>query len=102
HKITPVTTGITTAATWPVGNGRRFGFSASMTGGATGSPVLQGALSSTDFAGYTTAGQTVLKDTGPTGTTPVKLTLNNKVQIDYATAAGTYHDTITYTVTPKY
>jgi hypothetical protein len=100
YQIAPASTGMATAATWPGAN--HFGYAATVTGSG-GSPVLGGSLATSgDYAGYTTAGEDVLTASGPTGNAGVSVALANKAQVDYSTPAGSYSDTITYTVTPSY
>lgn len=100
YQIAGATSGMTTAAAWP--GASHFGYSATVTG-TGGSPALGGTLgTSGNYAGYTAAGENVLTTSGPTGNSGISLALNNKVQIDYSAAAGSYSDTLTYTVTPSY
>jgi spore coat protein U-like protein len=55
-----------------------------------------------DYAGYTNTPETLASRSDPTGNTPDQLVITNRVKIDYAQDAGTYGDTLTYTVTPSY
>jgi len=89
-----------TAAAWP--SGSHFGYATTLTG-STGSPALGGSLGTAgNYAGYTTSGQNVLTATGATGSAGHTLVMANRVAIDYSAAAGTYTDTIVYTLTPSY
>jgi len=53
-------------------------------------------------AGYTAAGEQIASRATATGGTADTITITNRVAINYAAAATTYTDTITYTVTPNY
>lgn len=81
-----------------------FGVSAALTvtGGSLAAVQGAGLSTSGNYVGYTTAGQTLVAATKPTGNTADSLVLTNRVKIDYSTAAGKYTDTITYTATPAY
>lgn len=101
HAIPPVTSGVATGVTTFPANA--FGVSATLTYGGSSTAALQGALATAgSYVGYTTAGQSLLVASKPTGNAGDQLALTNQVKIDYTTPAGTYTDTITYTATPTY
>ncbi len=58
----------------------------------------------TNYAGYsaTVRRETVVSRATPTGNLADTLVIHNRVAIDYTQDAGTYSDTVTYTVTPSY
>ena len=64
--------------------------------------TIDGAFSGSKYAGYTSGGETIASRTGPTGAGTDTIAIANRVAINYAVAAGTYSDTVTYTVTPNY
>jgi hypothetical protein len=98
--IPGASSGMATAAAWP--SGSHYGYSTTLTG-TTGSPSLGGTLgTSGNYAGYTGGGENILTATGATGQSGHTLVMTNKVEVDYAAAAGTYSDTVTYTLTPSY
>jgi len=68
----------------------------------SGTAALTGAMAGGDYAGYSNTPETLVSRTDPTGNTPDQLVVTNRVKIDYAQDAGTYGDTLTYTVTPSY
>jgi hypothetical protein len=90
-----VSTGKATSLVWP--GPSKWGYTVTATG-ATADPAFTGAK----YAGYTSAGETIATENGPTGTTADTITINNRLAIDYSTVAGTYADTITYSITPNY
>jgi|GEM_PF-1193544 len=68
----------------------------------SGTAALTGAMAGGDYAGYSNTPETLVSRSDPTGNTPDQLVITNRVKIDYAQDAGTYGDTLTYTVTPSY
>lgn len=97
--IPDVTGTVVSPIAWP--GASKFGFSA--VGTLTGTAAMQGGMGAvTDFASYTNANVNLVARTNPTGNTPDSLSIRNRVAIDYTQDAGTYSDTVTYTVTPSY
>ena len=97
--IPDVTGTVASPAAWP--GASKFGFSA--VGTLTGTAAMQGGMGIvTDFASYTNANVNLVSRTNPTGNTADSLSIRNRVAIDYTQDAGTYSDTVTYTVTPSY
>jgi hypothetical protein len=111
------------AAAWVAGGASQFGYALSVTNnGAAGSPTLGGALSATNFAGFTVAGENCGSASSATGnalggtSTLVGCTgqsglcdqaahywlMTVKAAADYTTQALTYTDNITLTMTPTY
>lgn len=90
-----VSTGKSTAVTWPAAPG--WGYTVTGTG-ATIDPAFTGPK----YAGYNSTGDTIATRTGPTGASADTINIANRVAVDYSLAAGTYSDTVTYTVTPNY
>ena len=115
----PFTSGMAAAAAWASGGAGLFGYSLAVTNnGASGSPAPGGTLSSTNYAGFTVAGENCGSASGSTGN-PLGTNLsgcgtglcasaahawlvNVKAAADYTTASDVYQDTITFTVTPSY
>jgi hypothetical protein len=113
------TSGMASAAAWSTGGAGLFGYSLAVTNnGASGGPAAGGSLSSTNYAGFTVAGENCGSASGGTGN-PLASNLsgcgaglcasaahawlfNVKAAADYTTAADVYQDTITFTVTPSY
>ena len=75
----------------------KFGYAVTVTGA-----TLASALSGGKYAGYRTTAEVIASRTNPTGPTADTIDVSNRVVIDFSQAAGTYTDTITYTVTPSY
>lgn len=111
------------AAAWAAGGAGKFGYALSVTNnGSSGLPAAGGALSSTNFAGFTVAGENCGSASASTGnalggtSTLVGCTgqaglcdqaahywlMTVKAAVDYTTQALTYTDNITLTVTPSY
>jgi hypothetical protein len=93
--LTKVSTGKATSLAWP--GAPAWGYTVTGTGA-----TIDPAFSSSKYAGYTSAGETIASRTGPTGGTADTITIANRVAINYAVPAGLYTDTLTYTVTPNY
>lgn len=104
YAIPAASSGVATGVPSASFAGNTFGVSAALTVSGGSLAALQGAGLSTsgNYVGYTTAGETFVSATKPTGNTADSLVLTNRVKIDYSTPAGTYTDTITYTVAPTY
>jgi large repetitive protein len=94
NTIPPLTSGVATATSTFTSD--HWGYIATKTGVG----VLQGAVSGTNYAGYTAAGENLMVAAGPTATDTV--TITNRVQIDYAQDANTYSSTVTYTMGETY
>jgi len=91
--------GQTGHAAWG-GSVNKFGYRLTPT--ITGTAALPGTMAGGDYAGYSNTPETLVSRTDPTGNTPDQVVITNRVKIDYAQDAGTYGDTVTYTVTPSY
>jgi hypothetical protein len=94
NTISPLTSGVATATSTFTTD--RWGYIATKTGVG----VLQGAISGTNYAGYTTAGENLMVAAGPTATDTVVIT--NRVKIDNLQNANTYSSTVTYTMGETY
>jgi hypothetical protein len=94
NTIAPLTSGVATATSTFTNN--KWGYIATKTGVG----VLQGAISGTNYAGYTAAGENLVVAAGPAVTDTV--TIPNRVQIDYLQDANTYSSTVTYTMGETY
>ncbi len=119
EALAPYTSGMASAAPWASGGAGMFGYSVAVTNNGGGdSPASGGLLSSTNFAGFTVAGENCGAATGSTGN-PLGSNLsgcgiglcasaahawlvNVRAAVDYTTVADLYQDTITFTVTPSY
>ena len=88
-------TGKGTSVAWP--GAPNWGYTVTGTGA-----TIDPAFSSSKYAGYTSAGETIATRTGATGGTADTITIANRVAINYAVSSGVYSDTVTYTVTPNY
>jgi hypothetical protein len=86
-----------TYVSWPGAPASASGYTVS--GTAT---IPAGFSTGTKYTGFSNTALQIASSSGPTGTTPQSITVSNQVAIDYATATGTYTDTIVYTVTPNY
>jgi hypothetical protein len=93
--IGKVSTGKATSVTWP--GAPAWGYTVTGTGA-----TIDAAFSGSKYAGYTSSGETIASRTGATGATADTISIANRVAINYASAAGVYSDTVTYTVTPNY
>jgi len=104
HTIPAASTGVATGVADASFAANTFGFSAALTvtGGSLAAVDGAGLSNAGDYVGYTSAGETLVAATNPTGNTADSLLLTNRLKIDYNTAAGTYTDSITYTATPLY
>lgn len=103
YTIPAASSGVATGVASASFAGNTVGVSAALTANGGSLAALQGALITTgNYVGYTTTGETLVTATKPTGNTADSLVLTNRVKINYSTAAGTYTDTITYTATPTY
>jgi hypothetical protein len=86
-----------TYVSWPGAPTSSSGYTVS--GTAT---IPAGFSAGTKYTGLASSALQIASSSGPTGATPQSITVTNQVAIDYATATGTYTDTIVYTVTPNY
>lgn len=93
--IAKASTGKATSVAWP--GAPAWGYTVTGTGA-----TIDAAFSGSKYAGYTAGGETIASRTGPTGAGTDSITIANRVAINYAVPAGTYSDTVTYTVTPNY
>ena len=93
--IARASTGKATSLVWP--GASAWGYTVAATGATADT-----AFSGSKYAGYTAAGEQIASRATATGGTADTITITNRVAINYAAAATTYTDTITYTVTPNY
>jgi hypothetical protein len=101
--IPPVSTSMATAVAWPAAPANATGYSVTGTGvGDAGFSVNAAFAAGTKYAGYRNAGDVVALSTTATGVTANTIAIIDQTAIDYATASGTYTDTVTYTATPNY
>jgi len=121
--LTPYTANMAAAAAWATGGASKFGYALSVTSNGTlGSPAAGGALSATNFSGFTTAGENCGSASGKSGnalgatSALVGCTgqsglcdkaahywlMTVQAAADYTTEALSYTDNITLTVTPSY
>ncbi len=85
-----------TYVSWPAAPASASGYTVS------GTATIPAGFSGTKYTGLASTALQIASSSGPTGTTAQSITVTNQVAIDYATATGTYTDTIVYTVTPNY
>jgi hypothetical protein len=101
--IPQVSTQMSTATAWPSAPANVTGYTVTGTGvGDAGFSVNAAFGGGTNYAGYRSAGDVVAQSTKATGATANTVTITDQTAIDYATASGTYTDTLTYTATPNY
>ena len=101
--IPQVSANMAGAVAWPSAPANASGYSVTGTGvGDAGFSVNAAFSAGAHFAGYRNAGDVFAQSTTGTGATANTLAVQDQTAIDYATSAGTYTDTITYTVTPNY
>ena len=93
--IAKASTGKATSVAWPAAPA--FGYTVTSTGATADT-----AFAASKYAGYVAAGEQIASRATATGGTPDTITITNRVAINYAVAATTFNDTITYTVTPNY
>jgi hypothetical protein len=93
--LAKASTGKATSLAWP--GAPAWGYTVTGTGA-----TIDPAFSSSKYAGYTSAGETIATRAGATGGTADTITIANRVAINYAVSSGVYSDTVTYTVTPNY
>ena len=98
-----VSTQMSNATAFPGAPASTTGYTVTGTGvGDTGFAVNAAFTAGTSYAGYRNAGDIAVSSTKPTGATANAITVTDQTAIDYASSAGSYTDTITYTVTPNY
>jgi hypothetical protein len=101
--IPQVSATMATAVAWPAAPANATGYTVTGTGvGDAGFAVNAAFAGGTKYAGYRNAGDVVALSTTATGATANTCAITDQTEIDYATASGTYTDTITYTATPNY
>ncbi len=101
--IPPVSTQMSTAVTWPAAPANATGYTVTGTGvGDAGFAVNAAFSAGAKYAGYRNAGDIIALSTAATGATANTIAITDQTAVDYATQAGTYTDTITYTATPNY
>ena len=99
--IPQVSGSMATAVAWPAAPANVTGYTVTGTGVA-GFSVNAAFAGGVNYAGYRNAGDVVALSTKATGATANTIAITDQTEIDYATASGTYTDTITYTATPNY
>jgi hypothetical protein len=101
--IPQVSTSMATAVAWPAAPVTATGYTVTGTGvGDAGFSVNAAFVGGTKYGGYRNAGDVVASSTTATGATANTIAITDQTEIDYATASGTYTDTLTYTATPNY
>jgi hypothetical protein len=101
--IPQVSTSMATAVAWPAAPVTAAGYTVTGTGvGDAGFSVNAAFVGGTKYGGYRNAGDVVASSTTATGATANTIAITDQTEIDYATASGTYTDTLTYTATPNY
>jgi hypothetical protein len=101
--IPQVSTSMATAVAWPAAPVTATGYTVTGTGvGDAGFSVNAAFAGGTKYGGYRNAGDVVASSTTATGATANTIAITDQTEIDYATASGTYTDTLTYTATPNY
>jgi hypothetical protein len=101
--IPQVSTSMATAVAWPAAPTTATGYTVTGTGvGDAGFAVNAAFAGGTKYGGYRNAGDVVASSTKATGVTANTIAVIDRTAIDYATASGTYTDTLTYTATPNY
>ena len=101
--IPQVSTSMSTAIAWPAAPAIATGYTATGTGvGDAGFAVNAAFAAGTKYASYRSAGDIVALSTTASGATANTIAITDQTSIDYATQAGTFTDTITYTATPNY
>jgi hypothetical protein len=83
--------------TWPGPPANATGYTV---GGTATIPA--GFAGGTSYTGYSSTALQIASSATATGATAQTITVADRTAIDYASASGTYTDTITYTVTPNY
>jgi hypothetical protein len=101
--IPQVSATMATAVAWPAAPANVTGYTVTGTGvGDAGFSVNAAFAAGVNYAGYRNAGDVVALSTKATGATANTCAITDRTAVDYATASGTYTDTITYTATPNY
>jgi hypothetical protein len=101
--IPQVSATMATAVAWPAAPANVTGYTVTGTGvGDAGFSVNAAFAGGANYAGYRNAGDVVASSTKATGATANTCAIIDRTAIDYATASGTYTDTITYTAIPNY
>src|SRR5580704_9565568 len=101
--IPQVSASMATAVAWPAAPANATGYTVTGTGvGDAFFSVNAAFAGGTKYAGYRNAGEVVASSTKATGASANTIAITDQTAVDYATASGTYTDTITYTATPNY
>jgi hypothetical protein len=101
--IPQVSASMATAVAWPAAPANATGYTVTGTGvGDAFFSVNAAFAGGTKYAGYRNAGDVVASSTKATGASANTIAITDQTAVDYATASGTYTDTITYTATPNY
>jgi hypothetical protein len=101
--IPAVSASMAAAVAWPAAPANVTGYTVTGTGVGDACFAVNAAFAAgANYAGYRNAGDVVALSTKATGATANTIAIIDRTAIDYATASGTYTDTITYTATPNY
>jgi len=100
--IPDVSSAMATAVAFPGAPVSAAGYNVTGTGVGDAGFVVNAHFAGSKYAGYTNAGDVVVTSSTPTGATANTIAITDETAIDYASSAGSYTDTITYTVTPNY
>ncbi|MBV8445092.1 MAG: hypothetical protein JOZ92_04165 [Candidatus Dormibacteraeota bacterium] len=101
--IPQVSTQMSTAVAWPAAPANDTGYTVTGTGtGDAGFSVNAAFSAGTKYAGYRNVGDVVASSTTATGATANTIAVTDQTAVDYATASGTFTDTIVFTATPNY
>jgi hypothetical protein len=100
--IPDVSSSMATAVTFPGAPVSAAGYNVTGTGVGDAGFLVNADFSGSKYAGYRGPGDVVVTSSTPTGATANTIAITDETAIDYASPAGSYTDTITYTVTPNY
>jgi hypothetical protein len=101
--IPQVSASMAAAIAWPAAPANVTGYTVTGTGVGDAFFAVNAAFSGgASYAGFRNAGDVVALSTKATGATANTIAVVDRTAVDYATAGGTYTDTITYTATPNY
>jgi len=96
----PIIPAVATSGTfvsWPGPPAAATGYNVTGTGA-----TIPGGFTGTKYTGYGSTALQIASSPTNTGGTANTITVTDQTAIDFAVSAGTYADTITYTVTPNY
>ena len=101
--IPAVSASMAAAVAWPAAPANVSGYTVTGTGVGDAFFAVNAAFGGgANYAGFRNAGDIVALSTKATGATANTIAIVDRTAVDYATASGTYTDTITYTATPNY